>query len=229
METIGSLLGAIRNLFAGPEPQEQLRKCSALIETSIGVLDHEIVEMQSLEAPTKKQILARSSHMKRMGGSARKFMELRKAKELATQLWQRRRVLANLATAREQLTSLQIQVNEAFELRKVEGRTCTTDGVLQVVKSLLRFPLLASTMRELTVELMKAGIIEGTVGETMLKEDPETEEEPQPDHKVVWDLVLEIRNEFSASAKQNIPPSQTESQKQTEEQGETGEIVDRKH
>lgn len=195
----------------------KFRKCSALIETSIGVLDREIAELQDQETQTKKQISERDNIMRRIGGSPRKFIAARKVKALAAQLWQHQRVLAALASAREQLTSLQLQVNEVLEFRRAEGRMCATDGALQIVKSLLRLPLLESLMRELTVELMKAGMIERTAGETMLKEGPETEEEPEPDSKVVWDLVKEVRKEFSASAKQNTPPPQAASQKQTEE------------
>lgn len=70
-------------------------------------------------------------------------------------------------TSRAQLNSVQMQVNEAFAVRKIEGSIRASVGVMKDVNSLIRLPELSGTMRELGVELMKAGIIEEMVDDSL--------------------------------------------------------------
>lgn len=76
-----------------------------------------------------------------------------------------------------------MQVNEAFSIRKIEGSLKASTGIMKDVNSLVRMPELTSTMRELSQELVKAGIIEEMVGdslpdsELMEGEDEEAESE----------------------------------------------------
>lgn len=81
-----------------------------------------------------------------------------------------RKTAQRLATSKAQLNSVQMQVNEAFAVRKIEGSIRASVGIMKDVNSLIRLPELAGTMRELSVELMKAGIIEEMV-EDVLPED----------------------------------------------------------
>ena len=74
-----------------------------------------------------------------------------------------------------------MQVNEAFSVRKIEGSIKASTGIMKDVNSLVRLPELTGTMRELSSELMKAGIIEEMVDDTLmdtegLEEDEEAEE-----------------------------------------------------
>jgi charged multivesicular body protein 3 len=81
------------------------------------------------------------------------------------------------------LSSVQMQVNEAFSVRKIEGSLKTSTGIMRDVNSLVRLPELQGTMQELSRELVKAGVIEEMVGdmlpdsELMEGEDDEAEEE----------------------------------------------------
>jgi charged multivesicular body protein 3 len=60
-----------------------------------------------------------------------------------------------------------MQVNEAFSVRKIEGSIKASTGIMKDVNSLVRLPELTGTMRELSQELMKAGIIEEMVGDSL--------------------------------------------------------------
>lgn len=71
-----------------------------------------------------------------------------------------------------------MQVNEAFAVRKIEGSIRASVGIMKDVNSLIRLPELAGTMQELSMELMKAGIIEEMVedslpvdGDLMMEDD----------------------------------------------------------
>lgn len=88
----------------------------------------------------------------------------------ALELVRARRATARLNTAKAQLSSVQMQVNEAFAVRKIEGSIKASVGIMKDVNTLIRLPELAGTMQNLSVELMKAGIIEEMV-EDVLPED----------------------------------------------------------
>lgn len=101
-----------------------------------------------------------------------------------------RKQSARLATSKAQLQSVGMQVNEAFSVRKIEGSIKNSTGIMKDVNTLVRLPELTGTMRELSQELVKAGIIEEMVSDTLeaqdLGEDEEAEEEVD---KVLADIL----------------------------------------
>ena len=76
-----------------------------------------------------------------------------------------------MTTSKAQLQSVQMQVNEAFSVRKIEGSLKSSTGIMKDVNSLVRLPELTGQMRELSQELMKAGIIEEMVSDVIPDED----------------------------------------------------------
>ena len=85
-----------------------------------------------------------------------------------------------------------MQVNEAFSVRKIEGSIKASTGIMRDVNTLVRLPELTGTMRELSQELMKAGIIEEMVGDTLpndeLLEGEDEEAESEVD-KVLGEIL----------------------------------------
>lgn len=87
---------------------------------------------------------------------------------LARELVRIRRQSARLATSKAQLDSVGMQVNEAFSVRKIEGSIKASTSVMKDVNTLIKLPELTGTMRELSMELVKAGIIEEMVSDTLM-------------------------------------------------------------
>ena len=85
-----------------------------------------------------------------------------------------------------------MQVSEAFSVRKIEGSLKVSTGIMRDVNSLVRLPELTGTMRELSQELMKAGIIEEMVDDMLpdenLLEGEEEEAEAEVD-KVLGEVL----------------------------------------
>lgn len=85
-----------------------------------------------------------------------------------------------------------MQVNEAFSVRKIEGSIKASTGIMKDVNTLVRLPELTGTMRELSQELMKAGIIEEMVGDVIpdneLLEGEDEEAESEVD-KVLGEIL----------------------------------------
>jgi charged multivesicular body protein 3 len=131
-----------------------------------------------------------------------------------------RRQNARLATSKAQLQSVQLQVNEAFAIRKIEGSIRASTGIMRDVNSLVRLPQLTGTMRELSQELVRAGIIEEMVGDMM----PEGEvlegedEEAEAEVDKVLSEVLKDRLPAAAEKQEDALPAQAEPQQEEEEE-----------
>ncbi|TDZ23147.1 Vacuolar protein-sorting-associated protein 24 [Colletotrichum sidae] len=175
----------LRALFVKPDPQQQLRKCNALIRSNIRKLDRDINQVRQVEAKTKSLILQADKRAQRDPTRAKQAQK--EARDFARELIRARKTSSRLITSKAQLNSVQMQVNEAFAVRKIEGSIRASVGVMKDVNRLIRLPELAGTMQELSVELMKAGIIEEMVGES-LPEDVEGLEEEEAEGEV--DKVL---------------------------------------
>ncbi|EGR45920.1 uncharacterized protein TRIREDRAFT_23063 [Trichoderma reesei QM6a] len=172
---------AFKSLFAKPDPQAQARKCNAMIRSNIRKLDRDIAQVKQVEIKTKNLILAADKRAQRDPTRAKQAQK--EVRDFARELVRARKTSARLITSKAQLNSVQMQVNEAFAVRKIEGSIRASVGIMKDVNHLIRLPELSGTMRELSVELMKAGIIEEMVDETLpedvdlLGEDEEAEGE----------------------------------------------------
>ncbi|KAF5006087.1 hypothetical protein FDECE_7517 [Fusarium decemcellulare] len=152
-------------MFVKPDPQAQLRKCNTLIRSNARKLDRDIAHMKQQETKAKNLILQadkRSMRNPQRQTQARQDMVI-----FARELIRCRKTSARLITAKAQLNSVQMQVNEAFAVRKIEGSIRAGVGVMSDVNSLIRLPELADTMQELSKELVKAGVFEEITQESL--------------------------------------------------------------
>ncbi|KAG8406587.1 Vacuolar protein-sorting-associated protein 24 [Metarhizium acridum] len=94
-------------------------------------------------------------------------------------------------TSKAQLSSVQMQLNEASMAQKIEGSIRVSAGTMRNVISLIRIPELAITMQELSRELIKAGIIEELVGENLHANSP-TELQEEASEEEVDNVLPEI-------------------------------------
>lgn len=137
-----------------------------------------------------------------------------------------RKQTARLETSKAQLQSVQMQVNEAFSVRKIEGSIKASTGIMKDVNSLVRLPALTGTMRELSQELVKAGIIEEMVGDSM----PETEaldedEEAEDEVNKVLSEVLKDRMPATEEKPDEVFPEPVAGEPQVEEEENQEEIL----
>lgn len=75
---------------------------------------------------------------------------------------------------------------------KVSGSLQKSTEVMAAMQRLVRLPEIADTMREMSKEMTKAGILEEMINETMesLEDSEEIEEEAQGEvDKVLWELT----------------------------------------
>ncbi|KAF3043462.1 Vacuolar protein-sorting-associated protein 24 [Didymella heteroderae] len=210
----------IRGLLWKPTPEEQKRKCNALVRQNVRKLDRDIQGLKMTEQKTKNLILQSSKRAQRNPSMAKQANQ--EVRIFARELIRVRKQSGRLQTSKAQLNSVQMQVNEAFSVRKIEGSIKASTGIMKDVNSLIKLPELTGTMRELSSELMKAGIIEEMVDDTLmdtegLEEDEEAEEEVD---KVLSD-ILKDRLPASKAKEEELPSlSQPEEEEEEDDQAE---------
>jgi len=146
-----------------------MRKCNSLIRANTRKLDRDMLQLKSLDQKTRQYILSSSKRGQKNPSQAKQAAQ--ETRTFAKELIRIRKQSSRLATSKAQLQSVQMQVNEAFSVRKIEGSIKASTGIMKDVNSLVRLPELTGTMRELSQELMKAGIIEEMVGDSIPDDD----------------------------------------------------------
>jgi charged multivesicular body protein 3 len=124
-----------------------------------------------------------------------------------------------------------MQVNEAFAVRKIEGSIKASVGIMKDVNALIKLPELAGTMRELSVELTKAGIMEEML-EDVMPEDVDMElegEEGEGEVDKVLGEILKDRKQAEPAARlpaAPVPEPQKPEAAQLEEEEDTDAMMD---
>lgn len=195
----------IKGLLWKPTPEEQKRKCNALVRQNVRKLDRDIQQLKATEQKTKNLIQQSSKRAQRNPAMAKQANQ--DVRIFARELIRVRKQNNRLMTSKAQLNSVQMQVNEAFSVRKIEGSIKASTGIMKDVNSLVRLPELTGTMRELSSELMKAGIIEemldDTLGENEMLEGEADEAEEEVDK--VLSEVLKDRLPPSKAQEEELP------------------------
>ena len=181
-----------------------MRKCNSLIRANTRKLERDIIQLKTLDQKTRQYILQSSKRGQRNPSQAKQAAQ--ETRTFAKELIRIRKQSARLATSKAQLQSVQMQVNEAFSVRKIEGSIKASTGIMKDVNSLVRLPELTGTMRELSQELMKAGIIEEMVGDS-LPDDELLEGEDEEAETEVEKVLGEVLQGRLGKAKVETAPA----------------------
>ena len=170
-------------------------------------LDRDLANLKSVEGKTRTLILQASKRAQRNPSQAQQARA--ETRIFARELIRIRRQEQRLATSVATLASVRMQVNEAFAMRKIEGSIKNSTGIMKDVNMLVRLPELTGTMRELSQELMKAGIIEEMVSDTLDQEDLEedTEEAETEVDKVLGEVLRDRVQTPAAQVPTELAPA----------------------
>ncbi|TGO90326.1 hypothetical protein BPOR_0069g00170 [Botrytis porri] len=213
---------SIRAVFFKPDPQVQVRKCNNLIRQNTRKLDRDIATLKAVENKTRNLIIAANKRAQRNPSQAKQAAQ--ETRIFARELIRTRNTSRRIVTSKAQLQSVNMQVNEAFAVRKIEGSIKASVGIMKDVNSLVRLPELMGTMRELSQELVKAGIIEEMVGDMMPdqleEEDEEAEEEVD---KVLGEILQDRMSKVGATP--SLPAAPVQEEVAAEEEDEDAEAM----
>ncbi|KAH8425192.1 ESCRT-III subunit protein VPS24 [Aspergillus melleus] len=168
-----------------------MRKCNQIIRANTRQLDRDIMQLKTLETKTRQYIVNASRRGQRNPSQAKQAQN--ESKTFARELVRIRKQSARLTTSRAQLQSVQMQVNEAFSMRKIQGSLKKSTGIMKDVNTLVRLPELSATMHQLSTELVRAGIIEEIVDDAipsneLLEDEIEDEADAEVD-KVLQEIL----------------------------------------
>ena len=195
----------------------QKRKCNTLVRQNVRKLDRDIMQLKQTESKTKQLIQQSAKRAQKTPSMAKQANQ--DVRTFARELVRVRKQSSRLQTSKAQLNSVQMQVNEAFSVRKIEGSIRASTGIMKDVNTLVRLPELTGTMRELSSELMKAGIIEEMVGDTLddtaLMEGEDEEVEGEVDK--VLSEILKDRLPAGKTTEEALPAAPVDAEAEEEE------------
>jgi charged multivesicular body protein 3 len=189
------------------------------VRKNVRSLDRDIQNLKALEYKTRSFIVQASKRGQKNPSQANQAAK--ETRIFAKELLRVRKQSSRLQTSKAQLQSVQFQVNEAFAVRKIEGSIRASTGIMKDVNSLVRLPQLTGTMRELSQELVKAGIIEEMVGDMLPTGEDELEEDEEAETEVDKVLSEILKDKLPASAAK--PEQELPSAPVTEEEEENPE------
>ncbi|KAK2810892.1 hypothetical protein FQN50_002483 [Emmonsiellopsis sp. PD_5] len=197
-----------------------MRKCNSLIRANARKLDRDITQLKALDAKTKQYIVAASRRAERNPSQA--AQAAKETRIFARELIRIRKQSSRLTTSKAQLESVKMQVNEAFAVRKIEGSLKTSTGIMKNVNHLIRLPELMGTMQQLSMELVKAGIIEELVDD-MVPQDQMLEGEEEEADSEVDKVLQEVLQGKLAKVEGLKPEAKMEEEEPVEEEFEDQE------
>lgn len=111
---------------------------------------------------------------------------------MAKEVIRARKACNKIHTSKAHLNSVSLQMKNQLATIRVAGSLSKSTEVMQAMQSLIKVPEVAATMRELSKEMMKAGIIEEMLDETMdvMEDSEEMEDEADEEvDKILWELT----------------------------------------
>lgn len=145
-------------------------------------------------------------------------------KILAKEIIRARKACNKIYTSKAHLNSVSLQMKNQLATIRVAGSVSKSTEVMQAMQSLVRVPEVAATMRELSKEMMKAGIIEEMLDETMDSiedaDDVEDEADEEVD-KILWEVTAGQLGTAPAVVTEN--PGSVVASTSAEEEGEVAD------
>lgn len=113
---------------------------------------------------------------------------------MAKELVNSRKATARIRSAQAQMNSIQLQLNSQLANSRVSGALQKSTQVLTSINSLMKVDEVSSVMHELSREMMKAGIIEEMIEETIdevtgIDEDEMEEKVADEVEKVLFEIT----------------------------------------
>jgi len=141
-------------------------------------------------------------------------------KILAKEIIRARKACNKIYTSKAHLNSVSLQMKNQLATIRVAGSVSKSTEVMQAMQSLIRVPEVAATMREMSKEMMKAGIIEEMLDETMDSiedsEDMEDEADEEVD-KILWEVTAGQLGTAPAVVTENPGIASTSAEEETED------------
>jgi len=165
----------------GPTPEERVRSWQQRLRQESRQLDREMGRIQMAQDKTRKELKA----LAKRGDS-------KNARILAKEIVRSNKVRDRLSVSKARLGSIGIQLQNQLALVKVTGSLQKSTEIMKLANSLVNLPQISAAMRDMSMEMTKAGIMEEMMEDTLdaVDDDEELEEEADAEvDKVLFELT----------------------------------------
>ena len=194
-----------------PDPKEQVQEWGKKIRKEGYNLDRQINAIKREEMKVTKSLK-----------EAAKKGDKDVCHILAKEIINSRKAVTRLYTAKANLNSVQLQMKNQLATVKVAGALSSSAEVMKSMNALVKLPETQRTMMELSREMMKAGVIEEMLEDTMEGLDAEEMEEAAQEEidKIIFELTTGKLGEAPTAVKDTLPPTGKEVEDKEEESDE---------
>ncbi|KAK2466252.1 hypothetical protein APHAL10511_001894 [Amanita phalloides] len=171
---------SINRFLYGPTPEERVRAWQTKLRAESRQLDR---EMRQLDMATAK---ARQS-VKQLASKG----DIKSARILAKEVVRSAKQKDRLSVSKARLGSIGMQLSHQLAMTKVTGSLQKSTEIMKLSNVLIRLPQLSQTMRQMSMEMTKAGVMEEMLEDTLqMDEDEELEAEADEEvEKVLFELT----------------------------------------
>eukprot|EP00245_Coleochaete_scutata_P011551 TRINITY_DN430_c0_g1_i1.p1 TRINITY_DN430_c0_g1~~TRINITY_DN430_c0_g1_i1.p1 ORF type:complete len:240 (+),score=73.79 TRINITY_DN430_c0_g1_i1:267-986(+) len=188
-------MASLKGLFKPKvDPKEQVREWQRKLRAEMRNCEKSIRDIEREEAQVKKSIK-----------EAAKRGDMASAKSLAAEIVRSRKAVNRLHQNKAQLNSVSMHLNENLAMVRAVGHLSKSTEVMKMMNTLIKAPEMAKTMMDMEKEMVKAGVmeemLEDTIGNAMDSEEMEEETEEEVS-KVLTELAVETAASLPAAAKE---------------------------
>ncbi|KAI0347282.1 vacuolar sorting protein Vps24 [Trametopsis cervina] len=171
---------SINRFLYGPTAEEKIRAWQGKLRAEQRQLDR---EMRQLDTATKKA----QTTVKQLATKG----DVKSARLLAREVVRSNKQKDRLSVSKARLGSINTQLMQQMAMAKVTGALQKSTEIMKLSNQLIKLPQISQTMREMSMEMTKAGILEEMLDDTLeMDEDEEIEEEADAEvDKVLFDLT----------------------------------------
>uniref|UniRef100_A0A8C0ZKR8 Charged multivesicular body protein 3 n=1 Tax=Cyanistes caeruleus TaxID=156563 RepID=A0A8C0ZKR8_CYACU len=162
-------------------PKELVNEWSLKIRKEMRVIDRQIRDIQREEEKVKRSIK-----------DAAKKNQRDVCVILAKELIRSRRAVSKLYASKAHMNSVLMGMKNQLAVLRVAGSLQKSTEVMKAMQNLVKIPEIQATMRDLSKEMMKAGIIEEMLEDTFegLEDQEEMEEEAEAEiDKILFEIT----------------------------------------
>ncbi|KAG6816927.1 hypothetical protein H0H87_001629 [Tephrocybe sp. NHM501043] len=176
----------INRFLYGPTPEERVRAWQAKLRAESRQLDREMRQV----GPLTSLDLATSKVRQTVKQLASKG-DVKSARILAKEVVRSNKQKDRLSVSKARLGSIGTQLTQQMAMIKVTGSLQKSTEIMKLSNELVKLPQISQTMRTMSMEMTKAGIMEEMLEDTLdMDEDEELEEEADAEvDKVLFDLT----------------------------------------
>uniref|UniRef100_A0AC34QXK2 Charged multivesicular body protein 3 n=1 Tax=Panagrolaimus sp. JU765 TaxID=591449 RepID=A0AC34QXK2_9BILA len=196
------MLDSVMGLFGKTkDPKQQVQEMTRKMRSEMNKINRQIGQIQRKEELIKREIKVEAKKGNRDACLI-----------LAKSLVQSRKAVSKMHLTNTQINSAIMGMQHQLATMRMAGSIQSSNEVMIAMQKLVKVPEIMQTMRELSKEMTRAGIIEEMIEETMEALEPEDMEEQAAEEvdKVLWEVTQGELGKAPAAAAHALEDEETE-------------------